>query len=326
MTVLSDVIQRKKATIEEILANPISYDLIKSNIAIRDPKVSALVKNGYKGSKLLIPFTGYQELTEGFYSEGGTGGEIPVSGYSMGEMTVQIHTIAKAYGYAEIVDIAASKVKDSVEYLLNQVAEWRNFELKNRLLSSLAGAAASVEVNNNSDVIYDTDNVFSRDEFIEALYLLGDHYKNVDTIVVHSAIKKIMDKENAVSTIRDSDNNLITEMYDGYKLIVDDDITVDANGKYSCLLLQKGALIYENVDLGKPVLAYVKEEAKDNGHGVETIIFRQRYVLHVNGFSYTGVNQAKETPSFAELKDSANWKRIVKGKQSPFVIMKVKAA
>ena len=147
--------------------------------------------------------------------------------------------------------------------------------------------------------------------------------------MVHSQVLKRMRLEDKVTTIKDSELGFVEYDYNGYNVIVNDNLPVDntdpANPIYTTVLLKNGAFLYApwNVADSKDVV-FVKNEEADHGAGSSKFIQRLRMFLTLNGFSFTGTLSGL-FPTIAELKDGNNWELVGDAKFSPLYIIKSKA-
>ena len=64
---------------------------------------------------------------------------------------------------------------------------------------------------------------------------------------------------------------------------------------------------------------------KQTGGGIDYLINRKAYILHMRGVAYTGATRANvETPTRAELMLAQNWKPVYEPKQLRVVALKHK--
>jgi len=160
--------------------------------------------------------------------------------------------------------------------------------------------------------------------FIDANQLLGDAQGQLTAVVMHSATKSLLKKQNLLTTERSS-MGVDFDAYQGKQVIVDDGCPVD-NGVYTSFLFGQGAIALGN---GSP-LRHVPVEtyrAAGKGSGVDYLVTRRDNILHPRGIKYTSTTQAKpEGPSRAELALPANWLPVYETKQIRIVAFKHKLA
>lgn len=163
----------------------------------------------------------------------------------------------------------------------------------------------------------------SASAFIDACQLLGDAQSQLSGVVMHSATKSYLKKQNLIDTQRDS-TDVEFESYQGRRVTVDDGCPVDANGVYTTYLFGNGAIALGN---GSPVghVATEVDRDKQTGGGIDYLINRRAFILHPRGIAYTGaVRENVETPLRAELAMAENWNPVYEQKQLRIVAMKHK--
>lgn len=162
----------------------------------------------------------------------------------------------------------------------------------------------------------------SASAFIDACQLMGDAQGLLTDVAMHSATKAYLKKQNLIETERDS-TDVEFEVYQGRRVTVDDGCPVDGD-VYTTYLFSQGAIALGN---GNPVghVATEMDRDKRNGGGIDFLINRKAYILHMRGVAYTGKKREHvETPTRAELKMAENWKPVYEPKQLRVVAMKHK--
>lgn len=166
--------------------------------------------------------------------------------------------------------------------------------------------------------------IISTSAFIDAQQLLGDAQDLLTGVMMHSATKSHLKKQNLIETIRPSEN-VEFETYQGKRVIVDDGCPV-IDGVYSTFLFGSGAFALGN---GSPE-GFVPTETdrdKKKGSGVDYLINRKTYILHPRGVKFTQESVAKtEGPSRAEIIMPENWDPVYEAKQIRIVELKHKLA
>lgn len=162
----------------------------------------------------------------------------------------------------------------------------------------------------------------SASSFIDALQLLGDAQGQLTGVVMHSATKSYLKKQNLIQTERDS-NSVEFDTYQGRRVIVDDGAPVDGD-IYTTYLFGQGAIAFGN---GTPV-GFVSTEVdrdKKKGSGVDYLINRKTFIMHPRGIKWTNVERENvETPTKAELMSAKNYERVYEPKQIRMVAFKHK--
>lgn len=162
----------------------------------------------------------------------------------------------------------------------------------------------------------------SASSFVDALQLLGDAQGQLTGVVMHSATKSYLKKQNLIQTERDS-NSVEFDTYQGRRVIVDDGAPVDGD-IYTTYLFGQGAIAFGN---GTPV-GFVSTEVdrdKKKGSGVDYLINRKTFIMHPRGIKWTNVERENvETPTKAELMSAKNYERVYEPKQIRMVAFKHK--
>lgn len=163
----------------------------------------------------------------------------------------------------------------------------------------------------------------SASAFIDACQLLGDAQNQLSGVVMHSATKSYLKKNNLIDTERDS-TDVEFDTYQGRRVTVDDGCPVTEDKVYTTYLFGSGAIALGN---GNPVghVATEVDRDKQTGGGIDYLINRKAYILHPRGIAYTkAVRENVETPTRAELAMAQNWEPVYEPKQIRIVAIKHK--
>jgi hypothetical protein len=229
---------------------------------------------------------------------------------------------------------AALAGKDPMAAIGSLVARYWARDMQKELINTLNGVFGSyTDTNSNTvtpladhilDISGETGNAakISASAFIDACQLLGDAQGELTAVVMHSATKAYLKKQNLIQTERDS-TSVEFDTYQGRRVIVDDGCPV-ANGVYTTYLFGNGAVAYGN---GSPVRFVPTELDRDKklGSGVDYLINRKAFILHPRGIKFTNLVRANaETVSRAELANAKNWERVYEPKAIRMVCFKHK--
>ena len=165
--------------------------------------------------------------------------------------------------------------------------------------------------------------IISASAFIDACQLMGDAQGLLTDVAMHSATKAYLKKKNLIETERDS-TDVEFDVYQGRRVTVDDGCPVDADKTYTTYLFSQGAIALGN---GNPVghVATEIDRDKQTGGGIDYLINRKAYILHMRGVAYTGKKRENvETPTREELMLAENWKPVYEPKQLRVVALKHK--
>lgn len=233
---------------------------------------------------------------------------------------------------------AALAGADPMKAIGDLVAEFWARDMQKELIALLSGIFGSYtpdggqETTPMADHILDltkmtnaTAKIISAEAFIDACQLMGDAQGILTDVAMHSATKTYLKKKNLISTERDS-TDVEFEVYQGRRVTVDDGCPVDKNGVYTTYLFSQGAVALGN---GSPEghVATEFDRDKQTGGGVDFLINRKAYILHMRGVAYTGkVRENVETPTREEMANPENWNPVYEPKQLRVVAMKHKIA
>lgn len=202
-------------------------------------------------------------------------------------------------------------------------------DMQKELIAILKGVFLADSMKDNLlDISGGTGNAakWSGSAFIDAQQKLGDAQELLTGVMMHSAVKSELKKQNLIETIRPSDSPEF-DVYQGKRVIVDDGCPVEGTGAtsiFTTYLFGQGAIALGN---GNPV-GFVPTETdrdKKKGSGVDYLINRKTYILHPRGIKFTNAKVVKtEGPSRAELIEATNWVRVYEPKQIRIVAFKHK--
>ena len=149
-------------------------------------------------------------------------------------------------------------------------------------------------------------------------------------MAVHSYVYGQMRKQQLIDFVRDADNNTMFATYQGYRVVVDDQMTVVGTGndrQFISVIFGNGAIGYGE---GAPTtpLETEREAARGNGGGVETLWTRKTWLMHPLGYSFTsavitgnGTETIARSASWQDLAQATNWNRVVERKHVPIAFL-----
>lgn len=246
-------------------------------------------------------------------------------------------TIRRAKAWAATDLSAALSGKDPMAAIASLVAGYWAREMQKELLAVLNGVFGSYSTGEPASTVTPlADHILdistqssaaakniSASSFIDACQLLGDAQNQLTAVVMHSATKAYLKKQNLIATERDS-NSVEFDTYQGRRVIIDDGCPVDESKVYTTYLFGQGAIAYGN---GSPV-GFVPTEIdrkKLMGSGIDYLINRKTFILHPRGIKWTNEVRANtETPLRSELANAMNWERVYEPKQIRIVAFKHK--
>ncbi len=222
---------------------------------------------------------------------------------------------------------------DVMEHIRSRVDTYWMRQWQRRLLNTCEGVRADNVANDAGDMTHDVaaesialttvSTLFSRQNYIDAAYTMGDRVDGIVAIAIHSVIHKQMVEQGEAEDVRDSDGQLMFQAYMGARIIVDDTMTKIAGGtdgfKYVSILFGAGAIGYGDGEPEAPV-AVQRDEDQGNGGGVEKLWVRKTWIIHPAGFQNL-TTPAAISFSNTELATAALWDRVVDRKNVPMAFL-----
>jgi len=215
-------------------------------------------------------------------------------------------------------------------------------QAQRRLLATSLGiyndnVAATDAFHTQNDMVVDVSATlgFDAGAFIDATQTMGDALMSnsgevLGVIAMHSFVYGQARKQQLIDFIRDAENNTMFATYQGYRVVVDDSMTVVGVGadlKFISIIFGNGAIGYGEGSPTTP-LAYQREEERGNGGGVETLWSRKTWLLHPLGYTFTsavitgnGSETIARSASWQDLANATNWNRVVERKHVPIAFL-----
>lgn len=194
--------------------------------------------------------------------------------------------------------------------------------LQKVLFSVLKGAFSASNMDGNKHSVAltttgtpDATNSFTAENFVDAVYKLGDAADQLTAIAVHSATMAHLVKQNLIEYEQDAEGRILWPTYMGKRVIVDDGCPVVDNATsghkdYTTYIFGAGAIGYGN---GNPPVP--TEMDRDSLAGDDILINRKHFILHPRGVAWQDANVAGSSPTNAEAEDGTNWSRVYEPKQ-----------
>lgn len=257
-----------------------------------------------------------------------------------GEMMARVAYLNEGFGQADLtVELTSQNPLQSVASRLDNF--WQR-QAQRRLIATTLGLynnniSDDDDYHKKGDMVVDVsaNKGFDAGAFIDATQTMGDALMGgsgevLGAIAMHSFVYAQARKAQLIDFIRDAENNTMFATYQGYRVIVDDSMTVvgqDPSRKFISIIFGQGAIGYGEGNPSNP-LEYEREASRGNGGGVETLWTRKTWLLHPFGYSFTSAvitgNSTETTPrsaSWQDLANAANWKRVVDRKHVPIAFL-----
>ena len=329
VTTLTDVIT--PSIFDPYVTNQIieGSEIINSGIAVQSRRLQEFLAGG--GQTINIPF--WNQLTTSdaanISTDDNTSSATPKK-FTAGKNIGIRHGLNQAWSSMDLVSTLAGS--DPMMALADQVAKYWEIRSQVRLIRSLIGVITDNVDNDSGDMVNDiwettagsvTDaNRFSAEAAIDAWGTMGDKWENVVAISMHSVTYFHLQKLNLIDFVPDSDGMTNVATYQGKRVIVNDDNYVNTSGtnKYYTFFFGPGMVSFANAP-GKVPSEVQREALTGDGGGQETLVSRQQFVIHPNGFQFTSSSLTDESPTLAELILAANWDRVVERKRVPLACL-----
>lgn len=319
VTRISDVI------VPEVFFNYMAKDttekteIFRSGILRPDSELSAKLAGG--GRTFNVPF--WKDLDN---TESGIGSDDPAVIGTPGKLTSgkdiarrQVRT--RGFSSADLAGVLAGD--DPMKRIVSRVNAYWDRQFQSILVNTLTGVFADNAANDAGDMIVDigTDasgapaagELISAEAVIDAAYTMGDNAEGLKVIVMHSTIKKRLEKLNLIDFIPDARGEIQFPYYLGKRVVVDDGCRQVAGTnrvKYWTYLVGDGAFGWAENGAGLTPIAVERKEDQANGTGVETLWTRRQFALHPYGIKFTDTTVTGDFPTNAQLALAANWDRV----------------
>lgn len=341
---LSDIFEPTVYGSYTAIDNPEKSAFIAAGVIATNPLLNGIARGG--GRSVIVPFwKDIDPTVEPNYSN-----DDPADLAVPGKIGTDTLTARKAWlnqSFGEMDLVKEISNTSPLQHVRNRFGAYWTRQMNRRLVATCVGVMADNILTNAGDMVVDISAVsvavdpdaqkFNANAFIDAAYTMGDAADSIRAIAVHSMIDARMVKNDEIETVRDSSGNLVMRTYKGRAVIVDDSLPVEGAGAdriYTSILFGSGAIGFGGVEgsafaLGEGIPAVAAEIDRTpqmgNGGGGEAIIERRTWMLHPHGFDWVEGTLVEMSPTLADLRLAAHWKRVVDRKQSPIAFLKSKA-
>jgi len=257
-----------------------------------------------------------------------------------GEMMARVAYLNEGFGQADLtVELTSQNPLQSIASRLDNF--WMR-QAQRRLIATSLGiyndnVAATDAYHTQNDMVVDVSATlgFDAGAFIDATQTMGDALMGpsgeiIGAMAMHSYVYGQLRKGQLIDFIRDAENNTMFAAYQGYRLIVDDSMTVVGTGadrKFINIIFGQGAIGYGEGSPTTPV-EYERSASRGNGGGVEVLWSRKTWMLHPLGYSFTsavitgnGSETIARSASWQDLANATNWNRVVDRKHVPIAFL-----
>lgn len=273
--------------------------------------------------KVIMPF--WNDL-DGASQPTHHGVDLTVNAVTQGQDEAAVLARGKAFGAEDLA--AAFKGADPVQFIEQRFGDYwaREFDrvavqnILAALATTVSGASMAANVLDISGLTGNAD-VLTDSAMIDAAGLLGDQDDALAAVLMHSNVRRFLQKLDVVEDFVPSEGSKTIRRYRGRDIIETDRLTA-TSGAYPIIFVGTGAVAYAR---GTPKkAAEVHREPLLNG-GEEAAITRHIFTLHPRGIAFAAT-PAGNTATDAELATAANWERVWTAKNVRMTILKADLA
>lgn len=341
ITTIGDIVTGKESVILSYMTeDPVEKTAFFQSGILTPTPYAAAIANGPSNKAVLPYWKAIDTSIEPNYSNDVYQDVATPRNVQTGEMNVRVAYLNEGFGQADLtVELTRQDPLKSVAARLDNF--WQR-QAQRRLIATALGlyndnVAADDDYHKQNDMVVDVSSSmgFDAGAFIDATQTMGDALMGnggevLGAIAMHSFVYAQARKQQLIDFIRDAENNTMFATYQGYRVIVDDSMTVVGSGpsrKFISIIFGNGAIGYGEGSPTKP-LAYEREESRGNGGGVETLWTRKTWLLHPFGYSFTsavitgnGTETVARSASWQDLANASNWNRVVDRKHVPIAFL-----
>jgi hypothetical protein len=292
-------------------------DLLTSPVVVRDPVLDQVASGG--GVQGNMPFL----------AEPDTADEIQVAStaptinnIASGNQIVPILNRVHAVGSDALAK--AVSASDPIGFAMGITARLRLRQRQTTLINVLRGlfsegaadsAFISLVKKSAVEIVgsQTADHFFDSDLFIDATQLLGEAKGKLEfggVIMMHSVVEAALNKQDSITTVRDSNGNIILREYKGLRVIINDALVRDGttSGKvYDTYVFAPGSIGMgdkgQTNTIGDNASLIVEGLASTN----DVVVYdRTRFILQPFGAKWVG-SPGGQSATNAELATKANW-------------------
>ena len=291
--------------------------LVNSGIATPDAVVAQLINGTPEGGQFIqLPMWNPLEGEEDVFGEQ----DVSVGNITTKQARATLLIRQRAWGSTDLAHVLGGA--DPMGATAQLIADWRNTREQKVYLSILKGlfandGALTAHLADISTLEGDKA-LISRESTLDTKQLLGDHYKALGMVFMHSATYTYLQKKELILRqpwVNPVGETVEIETYMGYRVIVDDGMPVN-EGVYDTYFTGKGCFIRQD---GTPAGFIGTETDRDKIGAKNYLINRWCQIIHPRGLSWTNegeyLNPDHKYPSNADLEVASNWKLAVDHKK-----------
>lgn len=192
---------------------------------------------------------------------------------------------------------AAASGSDPVGAIQSGLLRYWDKQFNAMMVASAKGILAS----SGCPVLNDQSASGISDSFIvDTLALVGETQNDFVAVAMHPAIYASLRKSDLIDTIQPSQGEPF-QTYMGLRVILDNTLAA-AGSVYTTIFFKRGSFVFGENPAGITPIEVDRDAAK----GIDFIYSRRRFILHPQGWSWTGTPSGV-SPTNVELAVGTNW-------------------
>lgn len=291
--------------------------LVSAGIASPDATVGQLINGTPEGGRFIqLPMWNPLEGEEDVFGEN----DVSVGDITTKEARATLLIRQRAWGSTDLAHVLGGA--DPMGATIQLIADWRNAREQQIYLSIMKGIFATDGAlkDHVSDISAGTGEAayISRESTLDTKQLLGDHYKALGMVFMHSATYTYLQKKELILRqpwVNPAGETIEIETYMGYRVIVDDGMPVN-DDVYDTYFMGKNCFIRQD---GTPQGFIGTETDRDKLGAKNYLINRWCQIIHPRGLSWVNegeyINPDHKYPANADLEVASNWKLVVDHKK-----------
>lgn len=291
--------------------------LVSAGIASPDATVGQLINGTPEGGRFIqLPMWNPLEGEEDVFGEQ----DVSVGDITTKEARATLLIRQRAWGSTDLAHVLGGA--DPMGATIQLIADWRNAREQQIYLSIMKGIFATDGAlkDHVSDISAGAGEAayISRESTLDTKQLLGDHYKALGMVFMHSATYTYLQKKELILRqpwVNPAGETVEIETYMGYRAIVDDGMPV-AGDVYDTYFMGKNCFIRQD---GTPQGFIGTETDRDKLGAKNYLINRWCQIIHPRGLSWVNegeyINPDHKYPANADLEVASNWKLVVDHKK-----------
>lgn len=291
--------------------------LVSAGIASPDATVGQLINGQPEGGRFIqLPMWNPLEGEEDVFGEQ----DVSVGDITTKEARATLLIRQRAWGSTDLAHVLGGA--DPMNATIQLIADWRNAREQQIYLSIMKGVFATDGAlkEHVNDISAGTGEAayISRESTLDTKQRLGDHYKALGMVFMHSATYTYLQKKELILRqpwVNPAGETVEIETYMGYRVVVDDGMPV-ANEVYDTYFMGKNCFIRQD---GTPQGFIGTETDRDKLGAKNYLINRWCQIVHPRGLSWVNegeyINPDHKYPANADLEVASNWKLVVDHKK-----------